>query len=267
MTLLALNLGHFKAAPANYRPPVLEPLFRAVETGADLGPILQASTEAFGFSTFMWGISAAARPMQESRQWVFTTLPHEWVREYDQNAYIEVDPRLEHFEHSSLPFVWDQPTMRGKSTKLDAYLEASGRYGSRSGVAFSWRPTERFRLAILCFNSPDPIITPERMRQIEAQMGDMLLWATFFQDFYLTYLQNHEAPEVVPVTQGAKLSAREVEVLSHIARGGRTKQVASLLGVSPGTIQLHMDSIRSKLGATSRAAAIATALSNRIITI
>jgi len=55
------------------------------------------------------------------------------------------------------------------------------------------------------------------------------------------------------------LTDRELEVLAAVARGERSKEVASHLGISERTIKAHLASIYNKLGVDSRAAAIAVA--------
>jgi len=55
------------------------------------------------------------------------------------------------------------------------------------------------------------------------------------------------------------LTDRELEVLEAVARGERSKEVASHLGISERTVKAHLASIYSKLGVDSRAAAIAVA--------
>jgi len=55
------------------------------------------------------------------------------------------------------------------------------------------------------------------------------------------------------------LSERELEVLSAVARGDRSKEIAASLGITERTVKAHLASIYNKLGVDSRAAAIAVA--------
>ena len=55
------------------------------------------------------------------------------------------------------------------------------------------------------------------------------------------------------------LTDRELEVFEAVARGERSKEVASHLGISERTVKAHLASIYNKLGVDSRAAAIAVA--------
>lgn len=58
----------------------------------------------------------------------------------------------------------------------------------------------------------------------------------------------------------SRLSARELEVLQLTARGLTTQQAADELFISAATVKTHLAHIYVKLGATDRAAAVATAM-------
>ena len=47
-----------------------------------------------GFESFMYAMTTDPRPHHDSRSYVWTTLPREWIAEYDRNAYVEIDPRF-----------------------------------------------------------------------------------------------------------------------------------------------------------------------------
>jgi hypothetical protein len=90
-----------------YMPGFLRPLTEATRQGAALEPAIDEIVRCFGFDTFMYGTSAAPYPHQESKSYVFTTLPRAWVAHYDEQAYIEVDPRVKRASEGPLPLVWD----------------------------------------------------------------------------------------------------------------------------------------------------------------
>ncbi len=64
---------------------------------------------------------------------------------------------------------------------------------------------------------------------------------------------------------GPELTARELEVLRHLARGGTNRELAASLGISEGTVKGHINNILSKLGVTDRTMAVTTALQRGII--
>jgi DNA-binding CsgD family transcriptional regulator len=61
------------------------------------------------------------------------------------------------------------------------------------------------------------------------------------------------------------LSARELEVLRHVAAGKTNRQIAEELVVSEHTVARHLQNIFSKLGVSSRTAATAFAFENRLV--
>ncbi len=63
----------------------------------------------------------------------------------------------------------------------------------------------------------------------------------------------------------AGLTAREVEVLTLIARGATNRQVARALGISPKTAGTHIERIYAKTGATTRATATLFALQHGLL--
>ena len=60
-------------------------------------------------------------------------------------------------------------------------------------------------------------------------------------------------------TEPTNLTEREQEVLEAVARGDRSKEIATQLGISERTVKAYLASIYGKLGVDSRAAAIAVA--------
>lgn len=55
----------------------------------------------------------------------------------------------------------------------------------------------------------------------------------------------------------AVLSAREREVMRHVAAGLTTREIAAALHISPGTVRKHLDNVFAKVGVHTRAAAVA----------
>ncbi len=68
-------------------------------------------------------------------------------------------------------------------------------------------------------------------------------------------------PEEAPVL----LTPREIEVLGALGNGLSNKEVARLLGISPHTVKFHIESLFRKLGAASRAEAVAKGMRQQIV--
>jgi DNA-binding CsgD family transcriptional regulator len=56
---------------------------------------------------------------------------------------------------------------------------------------------------------------------------------------------------------GVELTAREQEVLSWVARGKTNAEIAELLWLAPSTVRKHLENVYSKLGVSTRTAAVA----------
>ena len=65
---------------------------------------------------------------------------------------------------------------------------------------------------------------------------------------------SNELTAAMPET--AKLTKREIEILSLIVEGHSSKQVAELLYVSKRTVDFHLDNVYDKLQVTNRMQAL-----------
>jgi two-component system, NarL family, response regulator LiaR len=63
----------------------------------------------------------------------------------------------------------------------------------------------------------------------------------------------------------AELTPREKEVLALLAQGKSTRQVAARLGITKRTVDAHLQSALTKIGAVNRAQAIAIAIDAGLI--
>jgi DNA-binding CsgD family transcriptional regulator len=64
-----------------------------------------------------------------------------------------------------------------------------------------------------------------------------------------------------------RLSGKERLVLTELARGNSTEEIGLVLSVSPHTVRTHVKNLMRKLGARTRAHAVAIALSEQAIEI
>ncbi|CAG9164412.1 response regulator transcription factor [Cupriavidus pampae] len=61
------------------------------------------------------------------------------------------------------------------------------------------------------------------------------------------------------VTEASSLTPREAEVMLWVARGKTNRDVAEILGMSPRTVNKHLEHVYEKLGVETRTAAVAAA--------
>jgi DNA-binding NarL/FixJ family response regulator len=62
-----------------------------------------------------------------------------------------------------------------------------------------------------------------------------------------------------------RLSARELEVLTLVARGASNKQIARTLHLSEATVKSHLIHLFEKLGVSDRTAAVTIALERGLL--
>ncbi len=61
------------------------------------------------------------------------------------------------------------------------------------------------------------------------------------------------------------LNDREVEVLTWVARGKTSVEIAQIIGLTKRTVDFHIDNARAKLGASTRTEAVIKASTGRLI--
>lgn len=63
----------------------------------------------------------------------------------------------------------------------------------------------------------------------------------------------------------ATLTSREIEVMQLISQGLRNKEVGAMLGITEGTVQIHVKNIFAKLGVNDRTGAVQVAVRRGLI--
>jgi two-component system NarL family response regulator len=111
-------------------------------------------------------------------------------------------------------------------------------------------------------------------RAIQAGAASYLLKDTLSQDLISVVREVHRggrpmspavASRLAARVGHAGLSGREIEVLAHIAKGMRNKEIADALNVSQETVQTHVKRLFVKLNVNDRTAAVTVALSRGIV--
>ena len=116
---------------------VMSPLLASVERGEPLESCVQSAVEAFGFTSFVFGMTTAQRPDKDSQFYFCTSAPSQWAAEYDAKSYIEIDPRIAHCWIRLVPLIWDAQIADG-NPKVERFLERGS--WSVSGRGFSeWK--------------------------------------------------------------------------------------------------------------------------------
>jgi DNA-binding NarL/FixJ family response regulator len=97
--------------------------------------------------------------------------------------------------------------------------------------------------------------------------GDSLLSPGPTASLIRTFLQHPDTPPPTgPNPAIAALSARERQVLIHVARGLSNAEIGTLLQLSPLTVKTHVSRIMTKLAARDRVHLVITAYQSGLIT-
>ena len=260
--LTPLRLTPIEVDRSKYLPPLLHELVEAAATGGDLVPAILAVVRKLGFDGFLYATASYhLRPNNDERIYYFTTLPLEWVVRYDQQAYVECDPRVLYSFESALPLVWDQVSERGKNRKTDAFLLDAAAHGVGSGVAFPVYAGYPAR-TLVSLSSSTGIIDDARRAQIAADLGSIFLTGQVFHELFVKGVIEKG---VAPQFEGAPLSARERQCLQMAAHGMTGAEIGFKLGIAERTVTYHFANIVSKLGVLNRHEAIAKGITQGII--
>jgi DNA-binding NarL/FixJ family response regulator len=144
--------------------------------------------------------------------------------------------------------VWATPQAAALLASLDGGLEA------RAGVACPWVPEW---LAEPAEHVPG---------QIAAAMGDRSVLQFVYvgrmapDEVLFRIMETRSSTEESRLRDRLGLTVREAEVLLWVGHGKGTRDIAEILGMSPRTVQKHLEQIYSKLGVENRAAAAAIAI-------
>ncbi|MEO8344433.1 MAG: LuxR family transcriptional regulator [Betaproteobacteria bacterium] len=260
MRILDLKPGDFPAI--RVAPRIFLPVAEAVSQGRDVVDVVRAIVESLGFDSFAFGLATNPRPDRETQLYAFTTMPAEWMMLYDKNAYVEVDPRVQYIYDSTLPMIWDQSDVRGRSARCDEFLDDAARYGTRSGVAFTLHDVGHGGIMI-AYNSKLPNIDAARLRMIQKNLPDLLSFGHYFHEWFIKSVVAKGSPSRL---KGAPLSARERGVLGMVAHGLTSADIAYKLSISERTVQFHLTSVRTKLGAANRQEAVALGMQQGLVT-
>lgn len=107
--------------------------------------------------------------------------------------------------------------------------------------------------------APDELLMAIRT----AAMGEVYLYPSLAKMLVKDYL-NGDSSELTK-SHPDELTAREQEVLAHLAEGRKNEEIATLLVISPKTVERHRENIMHKLNLHSRSDLVRYAIRKGII--
>lgn len=175
----------------------------------------------------------------------FQDWPPDWIELYVQRNFLAADYVVAESRRRITPFTW-----------LEAKAERTLSRAEQDiwDTAAEWGWTDGFSVPIYGPGGYFGLVT---MAGKEQPMPSALR-GELHQLAFLTHERCRTLTGVAPVADPqATLTHRELECIRWVAAGKTDAAIAKLLGVSQTTVRSHIDQARRKLGARTRAQAIA----------
>lgn len=220
----------------------------------ELGLTAAASrmTEAIGFRWFAYLSLGGQRPA------LLSTFPASWTDHYFANAFDEVDPVVTASRDEIAPFFWGAlDAVRPNDPEQSRLFDDASSLGIRSGITVPLKgPEGRFAAFTLSTDETSP-----------AHMGGAAELKTFVQ---LCGLQFHNVlstrvPRFMPEHRVWRLTGRQRLCLAASAEGHSAKQTARVVGLTPRTVEHHLEEAKKRLEAESLPHAVALAVRKGLI--
>jgi LuxR family quorum-sensing system transcriptional regulator CciR len=179
--------------------------------------------------------------------------PDSWRNFYLRSGLIDRDPLLDALQSHHQPFSWSQLRAERTLSKVgSASLRLAGEHGWTDGLVVPIpRGGSRFGLVSLVGTARD---------LGESDKATLILACHAFHS-RVRFLAAAEGFALPP----AGLSARELQCLALVARGHSDRGISEALGIAMSTARDYIDTTKQKLVASTRAEAVALAISLGII--
>jgi len=239
-------------------------LVKATLKRAVVGTVQEAlvwGTARLGFDSFVFGIAANdRRPDSESRAYILTNQSDEWVGAYEQRSYVEVDPRADLAGEPGYTF-WEARHF-DTNPRYKIFLAEAARYGIRSGLVIGLCTRDPPTYAMLALNCAAPTLDQWGAEQRMLIAGQATMVGKVLSRSVRKILYEEE---LVFPRPPMKLNAQERQILTLAAAGQTSKEIAAVLGIAKITVDIHVGTILSKMGALNRNQAIARAIGGKLI--
>ena len=181
-----------------------------------------------------------------------SSYPAEWMNVYVEKDYFRIDPIVkEHLAHFNVQF-WDDTYKKYETPKR--FISESQDFGLSKGYTYGIKNPSLTEISLFSFSG-------SVLKKDERTEAIIRLVTPHLHQCYLRINQERGKKEMPP------LSGREREVLNWLGQGKSSWDISMILAISERTVKYHVENIKKKLNATSRAQAVAIALDLGLITL
>lgn len=180
-----------------------------------------------------------------------TSYPEDWMKHYNENNYMKIDPVTQTILDSRKPFFWsdltDDPDLAAPSLQL---MNEATEVGVRDGIGLS------------LIGQTGEIVGIGLARSNPGEDKDY----TFMAGAYLLSVYFHETfRDMLSAPIKANITERQKEILCWASEGKTDEEIAVILGITINTVRYHWKNIFKQLDANGRIYAITKAIRLQLI--
>lgn len=234
-----------------------DPIVKTICEAEDISSVLESmyqSCQEVGADKFSYHFTPAFESQTSTRVEVFSVgLPRTWVALYGRKSVRNADPIPETIMRKGRVMTWGDAVSDAELDEDEQkFVRATKNLGLEYGIGIPlWGPGNRHAYAGLGF--PEPVDV-ERNCEIAAE--HMVLQAG-----------HQRICELIAVETPTKLSKRETEILTWIARGKSNPDIGTILSIAPETVATYVSRIYDKIGTRDRVGAAIRGLQIGLITL
>lgn len=223
---------------------------RVVEDTGALRDMIQETVSVFGVRYY--SLVRHTRMLRAKDPYVgLSTYPEDWIELVRSRGYFSDDPILSACDQAAVGFDWSERIRSPLLSRRQAeYLSLAAERGLNRGFTVPLHvPGEP--PASCSFVVGD-------CTSFDGQFRAMAQWVSASAFERLRRMTPTEAPP-------ARLSDRQIECLTWLARGKSRPVTAQILGISEDTVRMHVKAVKAKWNVSSTVQVIVRALSDGII--
>jgi DNA-binding CsgD family transcriptional regulator len=230
--------------------------------------IFERALAYYGYDRFCYSLITAHPSVGlGARHGVARNYPDDWMAHYEANQYEKKDPVRQYGLTTCQPFTWDSlGQARNLKPEQQRVMDEAREAGLLDGIAVPiWG--QNGELAGVGMASSTGGVRPDinllsKIRALTLQFHlvytELEKKAPSLRDNFAGNI--HLTAREKEILRRAKLTPREVECLKWAADGKTEWEIAAILNVSEHTADKHLANAHRKLGAASRAQAVAHAI-------
>nr|WP_246745986.1 MULTISPECIES: LuxR family transcriptional regulator [unclassified Ciceribacter] len=229
-------------------------------TASDITSALETLLAAYRFDYY--GVTRQQRPLDDQMQLVLAgRWPERWLETYVAKKYIVSDPTVRYLGVAQRGFRWREALSAFRSdphrTRMERMMSDAARFGLEDGYIFPIHSRNGL-LGNMSIGGKGADLSPMEMALFDA-VAKRVFWR------YLEVTKKAAELENVRNVE-AKLTRREMEVLSYLADGMTSNEISKVLAISNHTVDWYMNGIQDKLNAKNRQHVVALAFRRGLIT-